>query len=164
MVIPEHVEDNESVVRVLRDPQGFLSRRKKHTGEPFQRSDVSPLMLFRPEHRDHDSSLIRDIMGTQQVKSHARDVPNALALVYFTAGDARTVKESTTQALDVVDDRNVYEGHASLTLPSIRPEEFPGDDESMSDELRHRLKSIYEDLFELCRDPVLISADETAGG
>lgn len=156
MVLPDRIADEESVVRVLRDPQGFFSRRRKHIGEPFQRSDVSPFLLFRPAHKDHDSSLIRNLIGIQQVVSHANDVPDAFALVSFTAGDARRIKESDAQALDVVDDRNVYEGHASLTLPSIRLEEFPRTGETMSDELRNRLKDIYEQLFEQCSDPVQI--------
>ena len=88
---------------------------------------------------------------TKQVKSHARNIQNAFALVYFTAGDARKIKESTAQALDVVDDRKVYIGHASLTLPNIHPEELPADGDVMSDDVRNRLKYIYEELFSTVR-------------
>ncbi|PLS29955.1 hypothetical protein Uis1B_2223 [Bifidobacterium margollesii] len=161
--LPLTIADGEVVLRVLRDPQGFYSRRRKHVGEPFRRGDISPMQLFRPHRSEHDSSLIRQSIGAGGVALHAKDVPNAIALVPFTAGDARAIPYDDRQALDVEDDRSVYLGHANLTLPCISPEEFPEPGRTMSEGLRRKLKSIYDDLFDRCGDVIPLDRQTPAG-
>jgi hypothetical protein len=156
MMLPVDISSTERVARVLRDPQGFASRRRKHVGEPFTRTDINPWQLFRPHRSERDSSLIRTRIGNEDTLRHAKEVDDAVAIVDFEAGSARSIRYKGIQALDVVDDRVTFLGHANLTLPCIDADGFPAEGETMSDDLRDKLRSIYIDLFHYCDDPVLI--------
>lgn len=135
-LVPSHVSDDERIVRVIYSPYHLDKKKKRLTHYAYD-----------PTPRTDDVSVMRlDHMGARLCKRKALSFENAGKKEYrgFAVLRVRTVR---TSAMDVIDSRRHYCGHADIKflIEELRTRE-PG--EPLSAEVGKRFRDLKDSLLE----------------